>query len=198
MGFGEMGESAGKQVGTIVNGVTQVASSNSKMNKANRKILRADVKAMKDGKLGISTADQNQMAAGAQQAAQAQQATAADAIQRQAAAQGAPNATSMRALGALGQGAANAGAAAQMQASALSTQQAEARRNSVLARITAQNARQGQKAAKMGDMAQENITAMFKGGGQALDIYTGMGGMGGKESGSTTSGKNVMSGFGGS
>lgn len=168
-----MFEAAGQSTGAAANLGVNIASSMSKSNRAARKIDHADTKALQEGKLGMSEAQKQQMAAGAQMAAQAQQATAKDAIQQAAAASGGQSAASMQALGALGKGAADAGANAAMQANQLSTQQANDRRAQIIARIAARNAKQGAQAQQAGALTQQNIAQGFKGGGETIDTYAG-------------------------
>lgn len=170
MSLQQVGADAGDSTGKIVENVANYFSADATQ-------TRQDVKRMKEGKLGISEAQQNQMAQQAQAAAQAQQGASADAIRQQAAASGQQNsAAATRALGQLGKGAGDAAAQARMQASIASGEQARASREAILARSKADTSKYAANAS----------TSIAKGGSAAGGFLDMMGGAGG--AGSNTDG----------
>lgn len=159
-----------------IQGTTQLASgvaaSASRANIAERKMLKADLDAYKRGRLGMSDAEQNQIAASGLEAAQAAQSGAIDAAQRQAAANasGGGNASeAYRTLGQIGEAAAGAGAQARSEASALSSQQAQQRAAALMTRVSAAAAKNREGAKYYGALAGQAASGAAKSTTDAMD-----------------------------
>ena len=189
--WAQIAEAAQAGISSTVQLGSGLVASGSRANKAERKMLKQDLKDRAAGKLGMSEAQQNQIAAQGMENARAAQAPAVEAAQRIAASSSAGGGNTALAYNALGQPAMNAaaaGAAARMGASNLSTQQAQqndARIRGDVARAAAKN-REGAK--HYGQLAGQSATASAKTGAaagekqQSSNIATSfMGAFGGKK-----------------
>lgn len=155
----------------VANSSTQlgagIATSQSFANRQQRKLLKSDVDAMKRGQLGLSDAQQNQMAANAMQAAQAAQAPQIEAAQRMAAANPSTASTAYTTLGQMAANSASAGAQARSAASTQSAAQAAARRSEIIGRVSARAAENTANGKHYGQVAGQMMSGTTKAAGDA-------------------------------